>query len=206
MSLPVYTLLTIGWGGEFIAFYGNEETKQEVLPKIASGEWSWGICATEPGGGSDVAAMKAQAMRKGNKFILNGEKAYISQVNESQKRGGGHCTLLVTDPAKGVSGMTMLAVMPNKVKGMTSTVYKDMGRMGYPPVVSDIKIPRYRTNISWGKKAKASMPAWKASMWRVRWSPRPVWWCREVHRDCGGLCQAEDGVWPAAFQIPGYFI
>jgi acyl-CoA dehydrogenase len=131
MSLPVYTLLTIGWGGEFISFYGNEETKKEVLPKLASGEWSWGICATEPGGGSDVAAMKAQAIRKGNKFIINGEKAYISQVNESQKRGGGHCTLFVSDPAKGVKGgMTMLAVMPNKVKGMTSTVYKDMGRMG----------------------------------------------------------------------------
>ena len=131
MSLPVYTLLTIGWGGEFIALYGNEETKKEILPKLASGEWSWGICATEPGGGSDVAAIKTQAIRKGNKFIVNGEKAYISQVNECQKRGGGHCTLFVSDPAKGVKGgMTMLAVKPNDVKGMTSSVYKDMGRMG----------------------------------------------------------------------------
>ena len=101
MSLPVYTLLTIGWGGEFIALYGNEETKKEILPKLASGEWSWGICATEPGGGSDVAAIKTQAIRKGNKFIVNGEKAYISQVKECQKRGGGHSTLFA-DPAKGV--------------------------------------------------------------------------------------------------------
>jgi len=131
MSLPVYTLLTIGWGGEFIALYGNEETNKEVLPKLASGEWSWGICFTEPGGGSDVAAIKTTAVRKGNKFIVNGEKAYISQVAESQSRGGGHCTLIVTDPSKGVrGGMTLMAIMPNKVKGVTSSVYKDMGRMG----------------------------------------------------------------------------
>lgn len=131
MSLPVYTLLTIGWGGEFIALYGNEETKKEILPKLASGEWSWGICVTEPGGGSDVATIKTAAVRKGSKFIINGEKAFISQVTESQSRGGGHCTLFVTDPAKGIrDGMTLMAVMPNEVKGMTSSVYKDMGRMG----------------------------------------------------------------------------
>ena len=131
MSLPVYTLLTIGWGGIFIDKYGSEAVKQEVLPKLASGEWSWGICATEPGGGSDVAAIKTTAIRNGNKFVINGEKAYISQVKECQQRGGGHSTLLVTDPKKGVKGgMTMFAVMPNQLKGITSTTYKDMGRMG----------------------------------------------------------------------------
>ena len=131
MSLPVYALLTIGWGGRFIAIYGNEETKQEILPRLASGEWSWGIAVTEPGGGSDVAAIKTRAVRKGNRFVLNGEKAYISQVAESQSRGGGHCTLVLTDPAKGTrGGMTLIAVMPNKLKGVTSSVYKDMGRMG----------------------------------------------------------------------------
>jgi acyl-CoA dehydrogenase len=131
MSLPVYTLLTIGWGGEFIALYGNEETKKEILPKIASGEWSWGIAATEPGGGSDLAAAKTTAIRKGKKFIVNGEKAYISQVRESQQRGGGHSSIFVSDPAKGLKGgMTMLAVKPKGLKGISSTVYKDMGRMG----------------------------------------------------------------------------
>ncbi len=131
MSLPVYMLLTIGWGGEFIQYYATEDAKKEILPKLASGEWSWGIAVTEPGGGSDVAAVKTTAMRKGNKFILNGEKAYISQVAECQARGGGHCTLVLTDPAKGLrGGMSMLAVMPNQVKGMASTTYKDMGRMG----------------------------------------------------------------------------
>jgi acyl-CoA dehydrogenase len=131
MSLPVYMLLTIGWGGEFIRFYANEEVKREVLPKLADGTWSWGIAVTEPGGGSDVAAITTTAVKKGNKYIINGEKAYISQVSECQVRGGGHCTLIVTDASKGLrGGMSMFAVMPNQLNGIASTTYKDMGRMG----------------------------------------------------------------------------
>lgn len=131
MSLPVYMLLTIGWGGQFLRLYAKEEVKREVLPKLASGEWCWGIAVTEPAAGSDVAAIKTTAVKKGTKYVINGEKAYISQVSECQVRGGGHCTLFVTDPPKGMrGGMSMLAVIPNAVKGMGSTTYKDMGRMG----------------------------------------------------------------------------
>jgi len=104
MSLPVYTLLTIGWGGQFLRLYAREEVKKEILPKLASGEWFWGISVTEPAGGSDVAALKTTATKKGGKFIINGEKAYISGGTESQVRGGGHCSLFVTDPAKGIKG------------------------------------------------------------------------------------------------------
>ena len=78
-----------------------------------------------------MAAIKTTATRKGNKYVLNGEKAYISQVKESQSRGGGHSSLVLTDPSKGLKGgMSMMAIMPNQLKGMTSTTYKDMGRMG----------------------------------------------------------------------------
>jgi len=76
VSLPVYTLLTIGWGGQFLKLYAREEVKREILPKLASGEWFWGISITEPGGGSDVAAIKTTATKKDGKFIINGEKAY----------------------------------------------------------------------------------------------------------------------------------
>jgi acyl-CoA dehydrogenase len=143
MSLPVYTLLTIGWGGMFLSKYASEEVKQEVLPRLASGEWSWGIAVTEPGGGSDVAASKTTVIKKDDKFIINGEKAYISQVTESQQRGGGHCSLFV-HPSLGEKAMTFLAVIPKQVKGMTSTVYKDMGRMGLSTggfTYQDVEIP-----------------------------------------------------------------
>lgn len=146
MSLPVYTLLTIGWGGMFLSLYANEEVKREVLPRIASGEWSWGVAVTEPGGGSDVSAIKTTAIKKNGKFIVNGEKAYISQVAESQARGGGHCSLFISEPAShgGRPKMHLLAVMPNQVNGMSSTTYRDMGRMGLSTggfVYKDTEVP-----------------------------------------------------------------
>ena len=60
MSTPVYTLLTIGWS-YIINRYGTEELKQEVLPAVAAGKAFAGINTTEPGGGSDLAAIKTIA-------------------------------------------------------------------------------------------------------------------------------------------------
>lgn len=145
MSLPVYTLLTIGWGGQFLKLYAKEEVKREILPRIAAGDWFWGINVTEPGGGSDVAAIKTTAIKKNGKFIVNGEKAYISGVSESVARGGGHCSLFVTDPTKGArGGMTLMAVMPNMLSGVSTTTYDEMGRRGFSTggfVYNDSEIP-----------------------------------------------------------------
>ena len=178
MSLPVYTLLTIGWGGYFLNVAASKELKQEVLPKIASGEWPWGINVTEPGGGSDVAAVKCQAIRNGDKYILNGEKAYISLTNESQTKGGGHSSLMVTDPSKGIKGgMSMFAIIPNQLKGMTSHVYKDMGRMGLSTGGFVYKNSEMDKKYLIGRKAKVSIWPWKASTLPGRSWPRHV---------CGG--------------------
>ncbi len=57
MSTPVYTLLTIGWS-YIINRYGTDELKQEVLPAVAAGKAFAGINTTEPGGGSDLGAIK----------------------------------------------------------------------------------------------------------------------------------------------------
>lgn len=129
MSLPVYILLSIGWGGEFLSYYASEELKAEILPKIASGEWFWGINVTEPEGGSDVSAIKTTATKRGDKYIINGEKCYISGVSEAYHKGGGHNSLFVTSPTKGHRGMTFFAT-PAKLPGISLTTYKDMGRMG----------------------------------------------------------------------------
>jgi len=144
MSLPVYTLLCLGWS-YLIVRHGGEELKREVLPKVASGEWFVGINTTEPQGGSDVSGITTTAVKKGDKWIINGEKAYISGVTEATTRGGGHCTLVVTDPEKGHRGMTFIYV-PAKLPGITTSVYKDMGRMGLSTggfVYKDVEIPDY---------------------------------------------------------------
>jgi acyl-CoA dehydrogenase len=128
MSLPVYYLLNLGWS-YLLARHGSEQVKREVLPHVAKGEWFLGICTTEPGGGSDLANIKTVATKKDGKYVVNGEKVYISGVTESKKRGGGHLTLFRTAPELGNRGMTF-AYVPINSPGITTTLFDDMGRMG----------------------------------------------------------------------------
>ncbi len=128
MSLPVYTLLCIGWS-YLLLRHGTEPLKRSLLPKVAAGENFLGICTTEPSGGSDLGAIKTSARREGDRYILNGEKVYISGVVEAAQRGGGHLVLFRTDPEKGTKGMTF-AYVPVDSPGVTYTTFRDMGRMG----------------------------------------------------------------------------
>ncbi|NLG64164.1 MAG: acyl-CoA/acyl-ACP dehydrogenase [Actinobacteria bacterium] len=146
MSTPVYTLLTIGWA-YIVNKYGTQKLKELVLPKIAAGKLFAGINTTEPGGGSDLANIKTTAVRKGDKFILNGEKAYVSGPKECIKWGSpsGHCTLVRTDPSKGNKGMTFMWVDAS-LPGVSYSVYKDMGRMGLSTggwIYKDVEIPEW---------------------------------------------------------------
>jgi acyl-CoA dehydrogenase len=147
MSTPVYTLLTIGWS-YIINKYGTDELKQELLPKVAEGKAFAGINTTEPGGGSDLAAIKTTALWDESRqaYMLNGEKAYVSGPKECMKWGppSGHCTLVKTDPASGHKGMTFIWV-PAHLDGIQWTVYEDMGRMGLSTggwIYKDVALPK----------------------------------------------------------------
>lgn len=74
LSLAAHNSLCTG----HILAFGNEEQKQKYLPRLASGEWigAWGL--TEPNTGSDAGNMKCNAIRKGNDWILNGTKSWIT--------------------------------------------------------------------------------------------------------------------------------
>ena len=58
--------------------YGSEAQKQQFLPKLLSMEHFGAYCLTEPGSGSDAAALKTQAVRDGDHYVLNGQKQFIS--------------------------------------------------------------------------------------------------------------------------------
>ena len=64
--------------GPYIGRLGNEEQKARLLPKCASGETILGIAMTESGAGSDLTGMKTRAEDKGDYWLLNGSKTYIS--------------------------------------------------------------------------------------------------------------------------------
>jgi len=148
MSTPVYTLLTIGWS-YIVSLFGSDELKQEVLPAAAAGKAFVGINTTEPGGGSDLAAIKTTAIWDESKkaYILNGEKAYVSGPRECEKLGppSGHCSLVKTDPAASYRGMTFMWI-PAHLPGVSYVTYKDMGRMGLSTggwLYKDVELPAH---------------------------------------------------------------
>src|SRR5438477_1868552 len=83
-----------------IKLAGTEEQKQRFLPKLASGEWLAAYALTEPGSGSDSAAMRTTARRDGDGYVLNGGKRFITGA------GGAHVYLVFakTDPSLGHDG------------------------------------------------------------------------------------------------------
>ena len=91
-----------GLGTSHLRVFGNEEQKRKYLPKLATGEWlgAWGL--TEPGSGSDAAGMKTTAVRKGDRWVLNGAKMFITQGTV----GDLFVVLAVTSPQKKQKGIT----------------------------------------------------------------------------------------------------
>jgi alkylation response protein AidB-like acyl-CoA dehydrogenase len=63
-----------------IQLFGSEEQKQRFLPKCASGEWSPAFALSEPEAGSDPAAMRTSAVREGEEWVINGQKAWITNA------------------------------------------------------------------------------------------------------------------------------
>src|SRR5438874_10524823 len=59
---------------------GTDEQKQRFLPRLASGEWLGAYALTEPGSGSDSAAMRSVARRDGDEYVLNGSKRFITNA------------------------------------------------------------------------------------------------------------------------------
>lgn len=93
--------------------FGNDEQRQRLLPKMASMEWLGSYCLTEPGSGSDAAALKTRAVREGDHYVVNGAKQFISGAGDSDvyvtmvRTGGdgpkGISTLVVPKDAPGLS-------------------------------------------------------------------------------------------------------
>ncbi|MGB0454529.1 MAG: acyl-CoA dehydrogenase family protein, partial [Bacteriovoracaceae bacterium] len=64
--------------------YGNEDQKKKYLPKLASGEWVGCFCLSEPDAGSDAASLSTFAEDKGDHYILNGTKNWITNGKEAK--------------------------------------------------------------------------------------------------------------------------
>lgn len=124
MATAVFFLLEAGWG-HVLARHGTEEAKREVLPAVCAGRAFLGIATTEPTGGSDLARMRTTSRRDGEAFVLRGEKAFVSGVEEAKRLGGGHLTLSRVEGG----GFNFLYV-PTNSPGIATQRFQNMGRMG----------------------------------------------------------------------------
>jgi acyl-CoA dehydrogenase len=144
-SIPVLFLVGTSWG-HVIDKYGTEEAKKEILPRAIKGEQIIGIATTESDIGSDLGNMKTKISKKGDKYVINGEKMYISGVAEAMEYGGGHVTLARMKPELGTRGMCMFYLPLKDISGITPTYIEDIGREGISCGGFDIKnveIPKH---------------------------------------------------------------
>jgi hypothetical protein len=93
-------------GTNHIFLAGNEEQKKKYVTKLASGEWlaAWGL--TEPGSGSDAGGARTTAVRKGDKYVLNGNKTFITNGHYADVA----VVIAVTDKSKGTHGLSAFVV------------------------------------------------------------------------------------------------
>jgi alkylation response protein AidB-like acyl-CoA dehydrogenase len=123
-----------------LLFAATEEQKQRFLPPIADGSAMASYCLTEPGSGSDAAAMRSQAVRDGDDYILNGTKRFIT--------GGGVSKLYVyyavTDPEAESRGISTF-ILEDSTPGLEIGKHEDkLGIRGSPTtevICNDVRVP-----------------------------------------------------------------
>jgi len=106
--------------------FGSEEQKQAILPRVVSGEALLTVAMTEPNTGSDVAAIRATAIRDGDDYVLNGTKTYISGATIADLA----IVATKTDPTAGSKGVTLFVVNLNAPGVRRGRPLKKMGMNG----------------------------------------------------------------------------
>ncbi|MCC7352532.1 MAG: acyl-CoA dehydrogenase family protein [Anaerolineae bacterium] len=117
----------IGIGAMAIYLGGTEEQKQRYLVPLARGEKLAAFALTEPGAGSDAAAIRTRAVRDGDRYILNGTKIYITNGSFADIIS----VMAVTDPALGARGGVTAFIVEKEYPGYkVGTIEDKMGIRG----------------------------------------------------------------------------
>ncbi|MBK1886814.1 MULTISPECIES: acyl-CoA dehydrogenase family protein [Marinobacter] len=98
-----------------VASFAPDDLKQELVPKLASGELLASYCLTEPGAGSDAASLRTKAVRDGDDYVINGSKMFISGAGETDILVLMARTGAADSGAKGISTF----VIPANAEGIT---------------------------------------------------------------------------------------
>lgn len=125
---------------EAINLFGSDVVKDKYLPKIAEG-WIGGYCLSEAGAGTDIASITATAVDKGDHYLLNGAKLWVTNAGFSNL----FVVFVKTDPAAGRKGMSAFVVERDS-EGLT--LGKSENKLGIrcsdtrEVVLVDVKVPK----------------------------------------------------------------
>lgn len=111
-----------------ILTYGSEELKKKYIPKLVSAEYIGGFAMTEPDAGSDMMAMSSEAADKGDKWVLNGSKTWISNAHAADVL----IYYAYTDKAAGSKGLSAFVLEPKNFNGVKTTDLEKMGSFSSP--------------------------------------------------------------------------
>jgi alkylation response protein AidB-like acyl-CoA dehydrogenase len=127
-------------GGYPILLAGTEDQKRRYLPRIAAGEMLAAYSLSEPDAGSDAASLRTTAVRRGDRYVLNGTKLWCSNGSNA-----GVITLFATvDPSKGPKGITAFLVEPGFPGFAVGKHERKMGIRASPTValhLQDCEVP-----------------------------------------------------------------
>ncbi|WP_405106915.1 acyl-CoA dehydrogenase family protein [Micromonospora sp. NBC_01405] len=124
---------------KLILLYGTEEQRQRYLPRMATGELRAAMALTEPGGGSDLQALRTVARLDGDEYVVNGSKTWITNA----RRSGLVALLCKTDPTATPPHAGISVLLAEKGAGFE--VSRDLPKLGYKGVEScELSFDDYR--------------------------------------------------------------
>src|SRR5881275_2677164 len=120
--------------------HGTEAQKRRYLPRLAAGEITCALSISEPGAGSDAASMTTTAVRRGDRYVLNGTKMWVTN--------GSHASVLTlfatVDKGRGKGGVTAFLIEPTFPGFALGKLERKMGIRGSPTValhLTDCEVP-----------------------------------------------------------------
>ncbi|MBK5099749.1 MAG: acyl-CoA dehydrogenase family protein [Desulfobacteraceae bacterium] len=121
--------------------YGTEEAKKKYIQKLVNAEYLGGFAITEPNAGSDVMALKSTAEDKGDHWLLNGYKTWISNATTADAL----IYYAYTDREARGKGLSAFVIEPKNFNGVTTTDLDKMGSRSSPTgevILEDTKVPK----------------------------------------------------------------
>lgn len=158
----------------YIATFGTDEQKKKWLPGCCTGEKILAVAMTEPFAGSDLQAIRTTAVKKGDHYIVNGSKTFISNgfLNDLV------ITAVKTDTqAKGWQGMSLLVIEDGTPGTRRRASWKRSGCTARTPRSWYLRIAQFLFPACWARKARDLFISWKSfsrSGWYARSARLPA--------------------------------